>query len=203
MGMIIRKLCEKDVKQFCELIVNMYSHLENLEWFSPMPYDEENIKNLLNNQRFYVVGAFENEKLLGVSSIDYKCGKLIGKIEFPKECNTDKLVEFGFSMVHSEFRGNGIIKELVEHLYSKIKEDVYQWAFAKAHINNFPSNRALSKNNFKFLCRYEKAVNKQEFIALSSQNFFSEQGKENAQKTLEKFKNKDEIIVDYNILVKK
>ena len=187
MGMIIRKLCENDIKQFCELIVDMYSHLENLEWFSPMPYDEENIKNILNNQRFYVVGAFDNEKLLGVSSLDYKCGKLIGKIEFPKECDTDKLVEFGFSMVHSEFRGKGIIKQLVEHLYSKIKEEGYEWAFAKAHINNTSSNRALSKNSFELLCLYDKPINKEEFIALSSQSF-CKQGKENAQKTLEKFK---------------
>jgi len=180
--MIIRKLEKKDAVDFSNLIVDMYSHLENLEWFSPMPYDEENITNLLNNQRFYVVGAFEDEKLLGVSSLDYKCGKLIGKIDFPKECNTEKLVEFGFSMVHSDYRGKGIIKELVEHLYGKIKEDGYQWAFAKAHINNTPSNRALNKNNFKFLCQYLKPINKQEFIALSSQDFFSKIGKENAEK---------------------
>lgn len=201
--MIIRKLNDGDVNDFCELIVDMYSHLEDLEWFSPMPYDEENIRKLLNNPRFYVVGAFENNKLLGVSSLDYKCGKLIGKIQFPKDCDTNKLVEFGFSMVNSDYRGKGIIKELVEHLYNKIKNDGYEWAFAKAHINNTPSNRALIKNDFKFLCSYLKPVNKQDFISLSSQDFFSERGKENAKKTLEKFKDCDEINVCYNIVIKK
>ena len=87
--MIIRKLNENDTQDFCDLIVNMYSNLENLEWFSPMPYDYDNVKSIILNPRFFVVGVFVNDKLCAVSSFDYKCGKLIGKIDFPKNCNTN------------------------------------------------------------------------------------------------------------------
>ena len=44
-------------------------------------------------------------------------------------------------------------------------------------------------------------VKRDEFIALSSQEFFSKVGKENSVKTLNKFKDGD-IIVNYNILVR-
>lgn len=201
--MIIRKLNDNDVQKFCNLIINMYSNLENLEWFSPMPFDYENVKNMINKERFYVVGAFEGDKLIAVGSLDYKCGKLIGKIDLPKECNTEKLVEMAFTMVHSEHRGKGIMKMLLAHLLEKIKIDGFEWAFGKVHKDNLASSTSLIRKGFEIYSPYAKSVNKQEFIALSGQPFFSKKGKENAKVTLEKFKNSDEIIVDYNIIVKK
>ena len=47
-----------------------------------------------NNPRFYIIGVFDEENLCAVSSLDYKCGKLIGKVEFPKECNTENSSSF-------------------------------------------------------------------------------------------------------------
>ena len=201
--MQIRQLTNDDIEKFSALIIDMYAHLENLEWFSPMPYDFENVKTMINKDRFYIIGAFEGDVLCGVSSLDYKCGKLIGKIEFPKECNTDSLVEIGFNMVHSEYRGKGIMKQMVEHLLNKITNDGFEWAFAKVHKDNFARSKSLIKNGFEIFNDYLKPVNKQEFISLSSQNFFSESGRQKAKATLEKFKNQDDIIVNYNILVKK
>jgi GNAT superfamily N-acetyltransferase len=201
--MEIKQLTNDNIDEFCALIVNMYAHLENLEWFSPMPYDHESVKNMINKDRFYIVGAFENNKLIAVGSLDYKCGKLIGKINFPKGCNTDKLVETGFTMVHSDYRGRGIMKVLLAHLLEKIAIDGYEWAFGKVHKDNFASSKSLIKKGFEIFEPYSKPVNKEEFIALASQNFFSKIGKENAEKTLQKFKEQENIIVDYNILVKK
>lgn len=201
--MEIRKLTDDNVEEFCALIIDMYAHLENLEWFSPMPFDYESVKTMINKDRFYIVGAFEDGVLCGVGSLDYKCGKLIGKIDFPKDCNTDKLVETSFAMVHSDYRGRGIMKVMVAHLLEKIKEDGFEWAFGKVHKDNFASSKSLMKLGFTIFNDYAKPVNKAEFINLSSQDFFSENGKNNAKITLEKFKDNEDIIVDYNILVKK
>ena len=200
--MEIRQLDTVDTKSFCELIVDMYAHLENLEWFSPMPYDEENVKTMLEKPRFYIVGAFENNELCGVSSLDYKCGKLIGKIDFPQGCNTDKLVEFGFNIVHSKHRGKGIMKTLVAHLLQKVENDGFEWVFAKVHKDNFASSKSLQKNGFEIFESYSKPVSKIEFEQLLNQPFFSKSGKEKGDLTLEKFADTDEIIVDYNILTK-
>lgn len=202
--MVIKQLVEQDAEQFCKLIVNMYSHLENLEWFSPMPYDYKNVVDIINNPRFYVIGAFENDILCAVCSLDYKCGKLIGKINFPQDCDTDKLVEFGFTMVHSDFRGQGIMKKLVAHLIEKTKQDGFEWGFGKVHINNLASSKSLINQGFYKHCDYTKPVKMSEFKSLSSEEFFSEIGKRNAKLTLEKYSDADtEIFVNYHILMKK
>lgn len=197
----IRELSEQDSKQFSDLIIDMYAHLENLEWFSPMPYDEEAVRQIIANPRFYIIGAFAGSKLVGVASLDYKCGKLIGKIDFPVGYDTEKLVEIGFSMVHSEYRGNKIQQKLIDYLLAKIKDKGFKFVFAKIHKDNIASNKSCLNKGFTIWKEYAKPVKRDEFIALSSQEFFSKVGKENSVKTLNKFKDGD-IIVNYNILVR-
>ena len=200
---MIRKLTVNDTEKFCDLIVDMYSHLENLEWFSPMPYDYANVKSILENPRFYVVGYFDDDILCAVSSFDYKCGKLIGKVQFPDYCNTDKLVEFGFTMVHSKYRGHGIMKKLVAFLVDEAKSQGFKWAFGKVHKDNFASSKSLIHNGFVIVSEFIKTVNVEDFKSLSSQEFFSKPGKDNALKTLSKVKKDDQdIIVEYNIILK-
>lgn len=202
--MKIRELNESDAKDFSELIIDMYSNLENLEWFTPMPYDTENVTNIIKNNRFYIIGAFENNELIAVTSLDYKCGKLIGKIDFPKYVNVNKLVEFGFTMVKSSYRGNGIMKELVKELIEKTKNDGFDYAFGKVHINNLASYKSLLKLGFTKALDYSKKVNINDFTNLKNADFFCKKGKENAEKTLSKYKETDtDIIVDYHILLKK
>lgn len=201
--MEIRQLERSDAENFAKLIINMYSNLENLEWFTPMPYDIENVIGMIENPRFYIIGAFIENTLIGVSSIDYKCGKLIGKIEFPKDCNTDKLVEIGFNIVHSDHRGNKIMQQLIEILLNKIKKDNFEWVFTKVHKDNIASNKSCFNKGFNVWRHYTKPVKKDEFEQLSNQPFFCEIGKQNAKNTLKKFKHEENIIVEYNILLQK
>lgn len=201
--MEIRKLCMDDTEKFCELIVNMYSNLNNLEWFSPMPYDFANVKGMIENPRFYIIGVFDGETLCAVSSFDYKCGKLIGKIDFPKDCNTEKLVEIGFTMVHSDYRGKGIMKNMVEYLLKLAKQQGFEWIFGKVHKDNLASSKSLIHDGFKPCIKYQKEINKDDFISLSSQPFFSKSGKENVQITLKNNAKNENITVKYDILMKK
>lgn len=201
---MIRKLVVEDTQAFCDLIVDMYSHLDNLEWFSPMPYDYDNVKSMIENPRFYIIGHFDGDTLCGVSSLDYKCGKLIGKIDLPQDCDTDSIVEIGFNMVHSQHRGQGIMALMVAHLLDKIQTDKFKWVFAKVHKDNLASSKSLLKNGLKVYSSYIKPVKMADFVSLSSADFFSRKGKENAKKTLSKYdKNDTEIFVDYNIIIKK
>ena len=202
--MDIKQITVSNTQEFCDLIVDMYSHLENLEWFTPMPYDYDNVKSMIENPRFYIIGAFEDDKLVGVSSLDYKCGKLIGKFDFPSECTLENTVELAFNMVHSKHRGKGIMKLMIASLLEKVTADKFEWVFSKAHKDNLASSKSLIKNGLVIYKEYIKPVNKNEFIELSSKDFFSKSGKENAKKTLAKYKETDEnIIVEYYVLLKK
>lgn len=201
---MIRQLEVKDTKDFCNLIVNMYSNLENLEWFTPMPYDYDNVKGMIENPRFYIIGYFENDTLCGVGSLDYKCGKLIGKIDFPDNCNTDKLVEVGFHIVHTKYRGNGIMKKMLNYLLEKIENDGFEWVFGKVNKDNLASYNSLLKCGFYDFNRYVKPVKIKDFKELSSADFFCKKGKENADKTLAKYSGSDEnLFADYRIVMKK
>ena len=201
--MDIRKLERGDAEQFSKLIIDMYSNLNNLEWFTPMPYDTESVVSIIENPRFYVVGLFEGDQLVAVSSLDYKCGKLIGKIEFPQQCNTDKLVEMAFNIVHSQHRGHGYMKMLLDHLMNFAKNSGFEWVFGKVHKDNMASKVSFIRKGFDVFCDYNKLVDKDEFEGLASQAFFCKEGKENAQATLERCSDQEKIDVDYNILIKK
>lgn len=201
--MEIKKLEICDTQKFCDLIIDMYSHLENLEWFTPMPYDYESVKGMIENPRFFIIGVFENDTLCGVSSLDYKCGKLIGKVDFPTNCNTQKLVEIGFNIVASNHRGKGLMKTMVSYLINKLKQDNFEWVFAKVHKDNFASSKSILNNNFYKFSSYKKAVKIDDFISLSNQPFFSKLGKENAVKTLSNYpKSATEILVDYDLFIR-
>lgn len=201
--MKIKQLETQHTKQFCNLIIDMYANLQNLEWFTPMPYDEESVKGMIENPRFYIVGVFENNELCAVSSLDYKCGKLIGKINLPSDCSLENTVEIGFNIVKSNHQGKGLMKTLVKYLLEKTKKDNFKYTMSKVHRDNIASWKSLLNNNFEVCCTYTKPVKIKDFIELSSQPFFSKIGKENAQKTLSKYKDTDtEIFVDYNIYLK-
>ena len=200
----IRQLNTSDTQNFCNLIIDMYGHLENLEWFTPMPYDFDNVKKMIENERFYIIGYFLEGVLCGVSSLDYKCGKIADKLNFPKEVNINNLVEIGFNIVHSFYRGKGIMKEMVSFLLNKIKQDKFEWCFAKVHKDNLASSKSILNNNFNFCTNYLKPIKISDFLSLSNQPFFSKLGKQNAEKTLSNYSKDDtEIIVNYNIYVKK
>ncbi len=201
--MEIRKLEPKDTENFSKLIVNMYSNLENLEWFSPMPFDYENVLGMINSPRFYIIGGFVNDELVAVTCLDYKCGKLIGKVDFPSYVDTDKLVEIGFTIVHASHQGNGYAKVLVAHIMEYLKTTDYKWVFAKIHENNAPSNKSFLKLGFEKVMPLNKNVKLNEFLDMYNQPFFSPRGKENAKLTLQRVNFQEEtFVVQYNILLK-
>lgn len=202
--MDFRKLKIEDAEKFSYLIKDMYSHLQNLEWFSPMPFDLENVKSMIENPRFYILGAFDGDILCGVSSFDYKCGKLIGKIDFPTDCDTSKLVEIGFTMVRHDYQGHGLMKNLVKLLLEEAKTEGFEWIFGKVHRDNLASSKSLLNQGFVYFKDLQKEVKRVDFEMLSSQPFFSIVGKKNAKISLEKLKEDDEkLIVPYDILIKK
>lgn len=202
--MEIKKLVLEDADAFCKIILDMYSTLENIEWFSPMPFDKENVEGIITNPRFYVIGAFEEDVLCGACCFDYKCGKLIGKIDFPKECNTEKLVEIGFSIVHSAYRGHGIMKQMVDFLLNEAKRQGFEWIFGKVHKDNFASSKSFLKNGFYKCLSFDKKVKVADIKGLLADKVLSKQATEKIEKKLKTLSKDEEIFyVDYDILIKK
>ncbi len=198
--MDFRQLNENDAKEFSALIVDMYNHLENLEWFSPMQYDEENVKGLLTNPRFFVLGAFENNTLCGVSSFDFKCGKLIGQSFMPTYCSLDNTVEIGFTMVHSHFLGHGIMKQLIRQLEKQALLFDKQYIFGKVHVDNKASYLSFAHSGYNEFSQFEKAVKQEDFTLFLSAGLLMPSTAEKAKLSLQNAEN--DVHVKYAILIK-
>lgn len=198
--MEFRQLSIKDTKSFAALIQNMYKHLNNLEWFSPMPFDEENVKGIIENPRFFVLGAYENDELCAVSSFDFKCGKLIGQSCMPSYCTLENTAEIGFTMVKSNFKGRGIMKQLIKELEGAALRFNKKYLFGKVHIDNLASYKSFLGCGFSEFSKYDKAVHRDEFESFLSSGLLMPSTITKAKETLKR--NADDIIVKYAILIK-
>ncbi len=199
--MKFRTLKTEDAKEFSALIQNMYNNLENLEWFSPMPYDEENVRAMIENPRFFILGAFEGNELCAVSSFDFKCGKLIGQNCMPTYCTLDNTAEIGFTMVKSNFKGQGIMKRLIKELERCALTFGKQYLFGKVHIDNLASYKSFLSCGFSEFSRYSKSVQREDFEKFLPSKLLSPSTYKKAEETLKK--NAADIVVCYAILIKK
>ena len=198
--MEFRKLTEEDAPQMVTLIVDMYKHLDNLEWFSPMPYDEEGVRAILTNPRFFILGAMESGKLCALSSFDFKCGKLIGQSCMPQYCSLDNTAEIGFTMVHSNYKGQGIMKMLLNKLQDFAPLFNKKYLFGKVHIDNIASYKSFTHCGWAEFSRFDKSVKREEFQSFLSSGLLKPSTLEKAKASLNK--NNDDIIVKYAILLK-
>ncbi len=199
--MEFRQLTEKDVKSFSLLIQNMYKNLENLEWFSPMPYDEENVKAMIINPRFFILGVFENGELCAVSSFDFKCGKLIGQSCMPPYCTLENTAEIGFTMVKSNYKGRGIMKQLIKQLEMHATHFNKEYLFGKVNVDNLASYKSFIRCEYSEFSRYNKTVGRADFEKFLSSGLLSSATLAKAKESLKR--NEGDIVVKYAILIKK
>lgn len=198
--MEFRRLMKKDAKEFSGLIQNMYNNLENLEWFSPMPYDEEGVKEIIANPRFFILGAFENNEMCAVSSFDFKCGKLIGQSCLPAYCTIENTAEIGFTMVKSNFKGRGIMKSLIKQLENSAALFNKKYLFGKVHVDNIASYKSFISCGFEEFSRYEKTVTRTEFEKFLTSGLLLPSTCAKAKESLKR--NRGDIAVQYAILIK-
>ena len=182
--MIIRKLVKEDAKCFQNLILDMYANLTTLEWFSPMPLDEASIEDMICNDRFYIVGMFDGDKLVGVSSLDYKCGKIYGKVTFPEGCDESKLVEIAFNIVRSDYRGNGYMKVLLDNVIEEARKHGCTDVFSKVHCDNFASSKSIESKGLVFFTRYAKPLKVKDVKEILSKNVLSQSATDRAEELL-------------------
>ena len=114
-----------------------------------------------------------------------------------------KMVEIAFTMVHSNYRGNGIMKTLVNKLIAEAKSQNFEWVFGKVHKDNFASSRSLINNAFYKHCDYKKLVKIETIKTLLSFNVLSNKATRKIEDKLKLQSNETFIQVDYQILLKK
>ena len=200
--MIIRELTEYDAKLFGDLIIDMYQHTNDIEGFVPIPYDNLNIRCMLTNSRYYFLGAFEGELLIGIACLDYLCSDLLDEIGLQKRFQFEKIIELNFVVVHSNFRGKGIMKELYKNILEKVNAEHFSIIFGKANKFNFATISSYLHSEFSRLFDYEQKINKEDFKFIANSNFLKAHAKYSALNTLKRFEHEKFITLKYSILIK-
>ena len=200
--MITRKLTKDDVKGFEKLILDMYANLVTLEWFSPMPLGEDFVLSMIEDERFYILGLFDNDELAAVTSLDYKCGKILGKVEFPQGTDESKMAEIAFNIVRSDYRGNGYMKMLVEEVIDYAKSLGLTDIFSKVHNDNLASSKSIEKNGLVKFASYPKPLKVKDIKFLLEQNVLSKSATDRAIELMSTCEG-DIIDCNYNLYYKK
>lgn len=200
--MTIRELTESDAHAFSELIIDMYTHTDDIEGFIPIPYDNLNIRCMLTNSRYYFLGAFEDNMLIGAACLDYLCSELLEETGLQERYRFEKIIELNFVVVHSNFRGQGLMRELYKRLIEKVNKEHFSIIFGKANKFNFATISSYLHSEFSRLFDYEQKINKEDFKFIANSEFLKPHAKYSALNTLKRFENEKFITLKYSILVK-
>ena len=148
--MIYRKISQSDAVQLSLLIKEMNDNLVDKSWFLTMESDLESVKKMIDKERFYILGAFNGEELAGITSLDYKNGKLPEKYEFPDWCNISEMVEVAFTIVALKYRGQGLMFKLLQEIEKIAIDQGFKFACCTVHNDNYPSKKNLIKDGFEY-----------------------------------------------------
>lgn len=154
--MIFKRIDKSHALELSGLIEEMNNNLPNKAWFLTMESDLKSVEKMISKERFYILGAFEGNKLAGIASLDYKNGKMPEKYTFPKWCETNQMVEFAFSIVAMQYRGQGLMYKMLQEIYKIAVSQGYKYACCTVHKDNYPSKKNLIKIGFKYYMSIEQ-----------------------------------------------
>lgn len=147
-NLIFKEIERKDEKQLRNLIKTVLEGLENPKYF--IPYADWELDELFNKEYAPLHGAYDGEKLVGMA-------QLYVKEDFLKEyidvlgLNGYKVCELGGNLVLPEYRGQGIMYELIK-IQAKLAKDMgFDYIISMAHPDNMGSKKSLMKLGLEYV----------------------------------------------------
>lgn len=147
-NLIFKEIERKDEKQLRNLIKTVLEGLENPKYF--IPYADWELDELYNKEYAPLHGAYDGEKLVGMA-------QLYVKEDFLKEyidilgLNGYKVCELGGNLVLPEYRGQGIMYELIK-IQAKLAKDMgFDYIISMAHPDNMGSKKSLMKLGLEYV----------------------------------------------------
>lgn len=137
-----RKLTADDSESLSVLINEIESSIANKEWW--LPINTESKIHFLDDDWGYFIGAFDDQKLIGASSLFFN------EHEFGESLSyCDNVVcpvaEIGRSMVLPPYRGNNLLYRMNCELLKVAKKHGIGTIIVTIHPNNMPSMNSFKK----------------------------------------------------------
>lgn len=145
---VLKEIEKKDEKQLRSLIKTVLANLENSQYF--IPYADWELEQLYDKSYAPLHGAYDGEKLVGMAQLYIRQDFLQEYIDI-LSLNGYKVCELGGNLVLPEYRGRGIMYELIKLQTALAKKMGFDYVISMAHPDNIGSKKALEKLGLKFV----------------------------------------------------
>ncbi len=148
MNFIFKEIEKKDEKQLLNLISTVLNNLEKEDYF--IPYEKWELDSMFDKTYAPLYGAYDNEKLVAMT-------QLYIREDFLKEyidilgLNGNKVCELGGNLVLPEYRGKGLITELMRIQSDLAKQMGFDYIISMAHPENIASKKSLEKVGLEYV----------------------------------------------------
>lgn len=144
--LIYKEIEQKDKEKILYLIDNVINNLERPEFYF-IGDKEKEIQRMFDLEYVYNLGAYDNEKLVGMTQLYVDQEDLKEYIDV-LELKKYKVCELGSALVLKEYRNRGIMQNLIKMQKDKAKYLKFNYMIATVHPENIPSNIAFEKSGF-------------------------------------------------------
>lgn len=152
-----KKITKEDKDKWIILMRTVLDGLERKEFF--IPFKDEEIDELFEENEAIHMGAYDGEKLVGACSL-YLDETYVKNIKKELNLQNSKVLELGGYLVLEEYRNQGIMKKLEMLLVEEAKKLGYEYIVITVHPENIASNKATEFTGAKLL----KTVNLGEYL---------------------------------------
>ena len=130
------------------MIKTVLDVLDRPEFF--IPYEDWELEELFNKDYAPLHGAYDGEKLVGSAQLYVRQDFLKEYIDI-LNLNGYKVCELGGELVLPEYRGQGIMYELIK-LQTKLAKDMgFDYIISMAHPDNLGSKKSLMKLGLEYV----------------------------------------------------
>lgn len=148
----IKTIEEKHKNEYFKLVAEVEKKLENKNWW--LPISEQDKINFFIKEKTQIFGAFDGDKLIGVSSLFYFDNIMQDVKTYLKNLNFLTTAKISRSLVLPEYRGMNIMYKINMEICKFAKEKGYTHLMAIAHPDNIASNKSLIKLGMQVVTKF-------------------------------------------------
>ena len=146
--LIFKEIEKKDEEQLRSLIKIVLGGLENPAYF--IPYADWELEQLYDKSYAPLHGAYDGDKLVGMAQLYIRQDFLQEYID-KMGLTGYKVCELGGNLVLPEYRGKGIMYELIKIQAELAKEMGFDYIISMAHPDNIGSKKTLMKLGLEYV----------------------------------------------------
>lgn len=144
--LIYKEIEQKDKEKILGLMDNVINNLERPEFYF-IGDKEKELQRMFDLDYVYNLGAYDNEKLVGMTQLYVEQEDLKEYIDI-LGLERYKVCELGSALVLKEYRNRGIMQNLIKIQKDKAKYLKFEYMIATVHPENIPSNSIFKKFGF-------------------------------------------------------